>query len=141
MSPFHLASCFGSSFEDEETIGSVLWQDREPLAEQAGHRLFQGRVGPAQFERRPTIGNRREFMVGRRGEAPLVPPYRLRSPNKAMPLAEQGRLIASDDPPRDPPTQYHWSLHNSECFNFWRIDRLCCPPSRDLPFAHLRQAV
>ena len=40
-----------------------------------GHRLFQCRVGPAQFERRPTIGKCRENRVGRRGEAPLVPPY------------------------------------------------------------------
>ncbi len=30
-------------------------------------------------------------MVGRRGEAPLVPPYNFRSPNKAMALsARQG---------------------------------------------------
>ena len=33
------------------------------------------RVGQARFERRPTICNRGVFMVGRRGEAPLVPPY------------------------------------------------------------------
>ena len=51
-----------------------------------GHRLFQGRVGPARFERRPTIRKHREIMVGRRGEAPLVPPYSFRSPNKAMAL-------------------------------------------------------
>ena len=44
------------------------------------------RVGQARFERRPTIGKRREFMVGRRGEAPLVPPYKFRRPNKAMAL-------------------------------------------------------
>ena len=31
-------------------------------------------MGPARFERRPTILHRREIMVGRRGEAPLVPP-------------------------------------------------------------------
>ena len=37
--------------------------------------VFQCRVGPARFERRPTIGKCRENMVGRRGEAPLVPPY------------------------------------------------------------------
>ena len=46
--------------------------------------MFLRRVGQAQFERRPTIVKRREIMVGRRGEAPLVPPYSLRSPNKAM---------------------------------------------------------
>jgi hypothetical protein len=32
-------------------------------------------VGQARFERRPTIWNQLETMVGRRGEAPLVPPY------------------------------------------------------------------
>ena len=31
--------------------------------------------GQAQFERRPTILKRREILVGRRDEAPLVPPY------------------------------------------------------------------
>ena len=51
-----------------------------------GHRLFQIRVGPARFEGRPTIRKRREVLVGRRGEAPLVPPYSLRRPNKAMAL-------------------------------------------------------
>ena len=51
-----------------------------------GHRLFQGRVGPARFERRPTIRKHQEIMVGRRGEAPLVPPYSFRRPNKAMAL-------------------------------------------------------
>ena len=54
-----------------------------------GHRLFQRRMGPAQFERRPTIGKRREILVGRRGEASLVPPYRLRRPNKAMALGSR----------------------------------------------------
>jgi len=29
-------------------------------------------------------------MVGRRGEAPLVPPYKFRSPNKAMALDGRG---------------------------------------------------
>ncbi len=28
-------------------------------------------------------------MVGRRGEAPLVPPYRFRSPNKALVLRDE----------------------------------------------------
>ena len=60
---------------------------RWPWACDLGHRLFQGRVGQARFERRPTIGNRREIMVGRRGEAPLVPPYSFRRPNKAMAVA------------------------------------------------------
>ena len=46
---------------------------------------FQGRrVGPARFERRPTLGNRREIMVGRRGEAPLFPPDSLSNRNWAM---------------------------------------------------------
>ena len=31
--------------------------------------VFSTWVGPARFERRPTIGNRRDIMVGRRGEA------------------------------------------------------------------------
>ena len=51
-----------------------------------GHHLVQRRVGPARFERQPTIGKRREILVGRRGEAPLVPPYSLCRPNKAMAL-------------------------------------------------------
>ena len=33
------------------------------------------RVGPARFERRPTIRKHRDWLVGRRGDAPLVPPY------------------------------------------------------------------
>ena len=33
------------------------------------------RVGPARFERRPTIRGLDNILVGRRGEAPLVPPY------------------------------------------------------------------
>ena len=48
--------------------------------------MFLRRVGPAQFERRPTIRKHREILVGRRGEAPLVPPYSLRRTNKAMAL-------------------------------------------------------
>ena len=32
-------------------------------------------------------------MVGRRGEAPLVPPYRLRSPNEAIALSIETRLL------------------------------------------------
>jgi hypothetical protein len=32
-------------------------------------------VGPTRFERRPTMNSLREMIVGRRGEAPLVPPY------------------------------------------------------------------
>gem|GEM_PF-1233321 len=41
---------------------------------------------PVRFERRPTIRKRRELMVGRRGEAPLVPPYILPSFKKALAL-------------------------------------------------------
>ena len=33
-------------------------------------------------------------MVGRRGEAPLVPPYKLRRPNKAMALDNQPTRLA-----------------------------------------------
>ncbi len=70
-----------------------------------GHHLFQSRVGPVRFERRPTIGTQLEIMVGRRVEAPLVPPYRFRRPNKAMALriAEERFAIRSDNaklPPR-----------------------------------------
>ena len=62
------------------------------LAEKAiqrllGHCLFQSRVGPARFERRPTEHDSQEIMVGRRGEAPLVPPYGLTSFKKALALA------------------------------------------------------
>ncbi len=32
-------------------------------------------------------------MVGRRGETPLVPPYRLRSPNKALALSSQRHTL------------------------------------------------
>jgi len=49
-----------------------------------GNRRFQCRVGPARFERRPTIRKRRELMVGLRGETPLVPPYILPSFKKAF---------------------------------------------------------
>ena len=61
----------------EEWISGVL--------KDQGHRLFQGRVGPARFERRPTIRKRREIRVGRRGETPLAP-YKFRRPNKEMDL-------------------------------------------------------
>ncbi len=72
----------GTKYENRRCI-------RKPSGpEMQGHRLFQRRVGPARFERRPTIGNRREFMVGRRGEAPRVPPYKFRRPNKAIALPE-----------------------------------------------------
>ena len=59
---------------------------RPPCRESQGHRLFQRKVRPAQFERQPTIGKRREIRVGRRGETPLVPPYKFHRPNKAMAL-------------------------------------------------------
>ena len=52
-----------------------------------GHRLFQSRVGPTRFERRTIKHNSREIMVGRRGEAPLVPPYGLPSFKTALALA------------------------------------------------------
>ena len=49
-----------------------LWSSQWSSEAMQGHHRFQCRVGQARFERRPTIGKRREFMVGRRGEAPLV---------------------------------------------------------------------
>ena len=45
-------------------------------------------MGPARFQRQPTIMNLRELLVGRRGEAPLVPPYILSSFKKALALAK-----------------------------------------------------
>ena len=50
--------------------------------------LFLRRVGPARFERRPTIRKLRDLLVGRRGEAPLVPPYILPSFKIALDLHE-----------------------------------------------------
>jgi len=50
--------------------------------------FLQSRAGPARFERRPTIMKQGEFMVGRRGEAPLVPPYILPSFKKALALGQ-----------------------------------------------------
>ena len=49
-----------------------------------GLRQSLSRVGPARFERRPTISNHRELPVGRRSEAPLVPPDILSSFKVAM---------------------------------------------------------
>ena len=37
-----------------------------------GNLFFHCSVGQAQFERRPTLVKRREILVGRRGETPLV---------------------------------------------------------------------
>ena len=80
-------SCPSVIYEESRTRVPVLQTFFNRLvAWDRAARLFQRRVGPARFERRPTIGNRREILVGRRGEAPLVPPYRLRRPNKAMVL-------------------------------------------------------
>lgn len=39
-----------------------------------GNRLFECRVGPARFDRRPTLCEFRHLLVGPRGETPLVPP-------------------------------------------------------------------
>ncbi len=72
----------------EEWISGVL--------KDQGHRLFQGRVGPARFERRPTIRKRRELLVGRRGEAPLVPPYILPSFIKALALLKDRPDLTRD---------------------------------------------
>ena len=54
-----------------------------------GHRLFQGRVGQAQFERRPTIMQSLEIMLGRRGKAPLVSPGILPSFKQALALMSE----------------------------------------------------
>ena len=43
----------------------------------ANNPMFLRRVGPAQFERRPTIEKHRKILVGQRDEAPLIPPYSL----------------------------------------------------------------
>ena len=63
--------------------------------------MFLRRVGQARFERRPTIGNHREIRVGRRGEAPLVPPYKLRRPNKVIALVHR-RFRLLESPPTVP---------------------------------------
>ena len=65
-----------------------------------GHRLFQSRVGPARFERRPAIVKLRELLVGRRGEAPLVLPYILPSFKRALALSNTATLLAKR-PPHD----------------------------------------
>ena len=66
-------------------------------------------------------------MVGRRGEAPLVPPYRLHSPNKAMALTI--RASTRSEPTEElrrasqPMTASYFeanSLANfGECFSVW----------------------
>jgi len=55
----------------------------------AGQSVFQCRVGQARSERRLTIMKRREWMVGQRGEAPLVPPNILPSFKKVLTLLNQ----------------------------------------------------
>ena len=70
----------------------MLTPERGERQQGQGHRLFQRRVGPARFERRPTILKHRELLVGQRGEAPLVPPYILPSFKMALAL-QQGGLI------------------------------------------------
>ena len=49
----------------------------DDLEPRHGSSQFQSRVEQARFKRRPTMKNLREFLVGRRGKAPLVPPYTL----------------------------------------------------------------
>ena len=51
-------------------------------------------MGPARCERRPTIEKRLTIVVGRRGEAPLVPPYILPSFKKALALLRRLRSLA-----------------------------------------------
>ena len=50
------------------------------------HGLFLSSVAPARFERRPTIMQSLEISVGRRGETPLVSPYRFCRPNTVINL-------------------------------------------------------
>jgi len=59
----------------------VLFFQPAIIAVHQVHRLFRRRVGQARFERRPTITAQLKIMVGRRGEAPLVPPYSFRRLN------------------------------------------------------------
>jgi hypothetical protein len=42
-----------------------------PSSNPSGHSLFHSTVGPARFERRPTLSECVVEMVGRRGDAPL----------------------------------------------------------------------
>ena len=65
-----------------------------------GRGEFLRRVGPARRERRPTIRKLRELLVGRRGEAPLVPPYILPSFKKALALF-CGRVASRRRRPED----------------------------------------
>ena len=60
------------------------------------------RVGPARFERRPTIWKRRKIMVGWRDDAPLVPPYILPSLKGAGPGSLQPMLAAINGPSYHP---------------------------------------
>ena len=56
------------------------------------------RVGQAHFDRRPTIRQHRELLVGRRGEAPLVPPYILPCFKKALHVSSTCRFLHVTDP-------------------------------------------
>ena len=51
-----------------------------------GHRLFHVEWDKLASSAGPPCRRHREIMVGRRDEAPLVPPYKFRRPNKAMAL-------------------------------------------------------
>jgi len=53
-------------------LNSITASHLFPQSRNPGNRLFQCRVGPVRFERRPTIKKRRELMAGLRGETPLV---------------------------------------------------------------------
>ena len=46
--------------------------------------MFLRRVGPARFERRPTLAQSVKNVVGLRDETLLVPPYRFHRPGKSI---------------------------------------------------------
>ena len=56
------------------------------LGVKQSHRRFHVGWDQLASSAGPPFRKHREIRVGRRGEAPLVAPYRFRSPNKAMDL-------------------------------------------------------
>ncbi len=57
-------------------------------------------------------------MVGRRGEAPLVPPYSFRRPNKAMALRRHRPSRRSASPLRDLAEARQWLVIGADQFDF-----------------------
>ncbi len=49
------------------------------------HRLFNVGWDKLASSAGPPLGKRREILVGRRGETPLVPPYKFRNPTRRWP--------------------------------------------------------